>query len=184
MVKHQMALGIFSGDMENNDVDGAIAELERAGYRVLRMPDALISMLADPDDYFIEIFFDCTDTEVDENWNRLRKIVRPYGGDVDDVGAVEEGHVPFRSVFVLSALSDEVIELNMPAKEWWELEDLSELSGLSEHVVKKLTAARITTIQQLRVVGEERLRQEGIAQHTSHKTLVARDAATAAAGAA
>jgi hypothetical protein len=49
-----IALVVFSGDMPEVDADRAAFELERAGYRVTRLPDKMVARLAHPLDDYLE----------------------------------------------------------------------------------------------------------------------------------
>lgn len=98
-VKQQFGVGIFAGDSDNLDVERAIDELQRAGFRVARMRERLTVTLCHPLDYFIEIYFECPDAKVYDVWQRMNGIVAPYGGYVDNVGEIPEGHVPFKECF-------------------------------------------------------------------------------------
>jgi hypothetical protein len=87
---------IFSGNMPNVDVDRAVAELTKAGYTVVRLPEELRTTLDSPGDDFAEATFECPNEAVAEcAFNEIGAIVAPYAGIYDDCGPMEPDHVPF-----------------------------------------------------------------------------------------
>jgi hypothetical protein len=100
-----MTLAIFSGTREP-DVDAAAAEVQQAGYEVLRLPDKYRKHLYHPLDDFFEVHIEAPDDpeDVDEAICKIREevgeIVGKYGGICDDTGPVEPGHIPFADVFI------------------------------------------------------------------------------------
>ena len=86
------ALCIFSGDLPQINPDAAAEALRAAGYQVFRLPPKLRATLDVEGDDFIEIRRegDANDDAIDAMWTDARRIVDPFGGDVDCVGAASE----------------------------------------------------------------------------------------------
>jgi hypothetical protein len=82
------ALCIFAGDNPQAKPDAAAEALRAAGYQVFRLPPELNNSEVEGDD-FIEIRRegDADDDAIDALWADAERIVKPFGGDVDDVGA-------------------------------------------------------------------------------------------------
>jgi hypothetical protein len=95
-MKKFVATVVFSG-FSDPEPDRAAAELQEAGYTVVRLPDELRPFLDEPDDDFIEVHFECADD--DQAKHTIDNIIvtaAKYGGDRDDYsGAMAPDHVPF-----------------------------------------------------------------------------------------
>jgi hypothetical protein len=105
-----MATVAFSGEFgdpgwtnnpENNirlDVDAAAAELQRAGYEVIRFPDKYAGRLAHPLDDFIAAVIEGSDDPKVENaiHDEVEAIVCKFGGCCYEWGPIEPGHLQFR----------------------------------------------------------------------------------------
>jgi hypothetical protein len=85
------ALCMFCGNIEGNNPDAAAEALRAAGYQVFRLPPELNNSEVEGDD-FIEIRRegDADDDSINTMWADARRIVDPFGGDVDCVGAASE----------------------------------------------------------------------------------------------
>jgi hypothetical protein len=108
-----MALIAFSGDfgdaMHMNDPESGIildpdragAELRQAGFAVTFMPDCYAERLCHPLDDFAEATIAAPhDLEVyGKIMDEINCIVGRYGGNCDECGPVEPGHVPFADLF-------------------------------------------------------------------------------------
>jgi hypothetical protein len=79
------------------DPDGAALALCKAGFAVAMMPAELRDRLDDPDDYFLEATKVVPDAEqaMSAMMDEVDELVRPYGGGLDDVGPVDNDHIPF-----------------------------------------------------------------------------------------
>jgi hypothetical protein len=95
-------LCIFSGNLPQNNPDAAAEALRAAGYQVFRLPPELNNSEVEGDD-FIEIRRegDADDDSINTMWADARRIVDPFGGDVDCVGAASEE--PFLELTMPSA---------------------------------------------------------------------------------
>ena len=81
------ALCIFSGDLPENNPDGAAEALTRAGYQIFRLSPEQKARLAVEGDDFIEI---CRNGNANDDYAMLadaERIVSPFGGMADDCGA-------------------------------------------------------------------------------------------------
>jgi len=86
-------------DCDSLDVEGAVAELERAGYEVIRMPAGFTHLLGHPLDYFIEAIIAGRD-DPDEVWEEVDAIVDPRGGMVEEKpGFIGVSYQPFIDFF-------------------------------------------------------------------------------------
>jgi hypothetical protein len=85
------ALCIFAGDNPKANPDAAAEALRAAGYQVFRLPPELNNSEVEGDD-FIEIRRegDADDDAIRAMWADARRIVDPFGGDVDCVGPASE----------------------------------------------------------------------------------------------
>jgi hypothetical protein len=85
------ALCIFAGDNPKANPKAAAEALRAAGYEVFRLPPELNNSEVEGDD-FIEIRRegDADDAAIDAMWADARRIVDPFGGDVDCVGPASE----------------------------------------------------------------------------------------------
>jgi len=101
----------FSGELDP-DVEGAMAELRRHGFGVVRMPEKFRPLLHLPRDDFVEVattanlssddYDKLTAHErkiIEEFWGKVRAIADRYGGDADNFGPVQPGELPFAIVF-------------------------------------------------------------------------------------
>lgn len=79
------------------DIDGSVEALERAGYRVHRMPDKYGGTLGDPLDDFLEAVTEGRDDErvIRAMRDEVQAIVWPRGGDVVEWGPVGSDYRPF-----------------------------------------------------------------------------------------
>jgi hypothetical protein len=110
MARLMVATVAFSGDYGDPndpdtdmvlDVDMAYADLRRAGFEVLRLPDHYRRQLYHPlDDFFEVMWVGSDDPEiVDPIWDQIEAIVAPYAGYADQCGPTEPGDVPFADLF-------------------------------------------------------------------------------------
>ena len=85
------ALCIFAGDNPQANPDAAAEALRAAGFTVFRLPAELHNSEVEGDD-FIEIRRegDADDDAIHAMWTDARRIVDPFGGDVDCVGPASE----------------------------------------------------------------------------------------------
>src|SRR5882672_6504690 len=92
-----IALVVLSGDLPEVDVDRAAFELERAGYRVTRLPDKMAARLHHPLDDFLEALIEIdgpADNEVlDGIMEQVNAIVDPYDRDLVFVGGEDRQNV-------------------------------------------------------------------------------------------
>jgi hypothetical protein len=105
-----MTLAIFGGGLLGPgfepDVDAAAAEVQQAGYEVLRLPDKYRKYLYHPLDDFFEVYIEAPDDpeDVDEAIRAMTEevdeIIDKYGGLCDCTGPVRPGHIPFADVFI------------------------------------------------------------------------------------
>jgi hypothetical protein len=85
------ALCIFSGDLPQINPDAAAEALRAAGYQVFRLPPELNNSEVEGDDFIaIRRKGDADDDAIHAMWTDARRIVDPFGGDVDCVGAASE----------------------------------------------------------------------------------------------
>jgi hypothetical protein len=106
-----MGTVIFSGDLDECDVEGAAAELRRRGFEVLHMPEKFRRRLLHPLDDFLEVSITAdlpggSDDLGADDWkivgavmDEVNAIVDPYGAMADDFGPVTPDHIPFSQVF-------------------------------------------------------------------------------------
>jgi hypothetical protein len=80
-------------------MDIAQAELQAAGYEVLRLPERYRSRLFHPLDDFIEVQWTGEPEDSDVRWREVEGIVGRYGGYADSCGEIEPGYVPFAEVW-------------------------------------------------------------------------------------
>jgi hypothetical protein len=81
----------FGGDL-NPDVDAAIAELRKLGYKVERRYPPVLHPL----DAFLDVEFDEPNNEAAVNaiWNQIDSIVDPHGGVCDEVCKFGRAYIP------------------------------------------------------------------------------------------
>jgi hypothetical protein len=98
------ALCIFAGDNPQANPDAAAEALRAAGYQVFRLPPAFRDTLYINGDDFVEIRKrdDDDEKDADDLASAIRadteRIVEPFGGDVDCVGAANP--LPFIDLFL------------------------------------------------------------------------------------
>ena len=91
------ALCGFLGNIEGNDPDGAAEALRAAGYQVFRLPPELKAATCEIEgDDFIEIRCEgaAADDAIDAMWADAQRIITPFQGEVDCVGAASEEPFP------------------------------------------------------------------------------------------
>ena len=105
------ALCIFAGDNPKANPDAAAEALRAAGYQVFRLPPERHVSEVEGDD-FIEIRRegDADDDAINVMWEDARRIVDPFGGDVDCVGPASE-----ELFHELTALEELFRELTAPS---------------------------------------------------------------------
>jgi hypothetical protein len=111
MITKMMGLAIFAEDFDGTRVERCAAKLERAGYQVLRLPPELREHIEFAGDDFFEIFAEMDEDEADFEIE-VRAIVSHYDGDLDCIGEVEPGHIPFDFFDPLPGRPP------LPSKEW------------------------------------------------------------------
>jgi hypothetical protein len=87
----------FSPDVRL-DVDAAADELQKAGYKVYRLPDKYRWLLTHPLDEFLELRIEGKtgdDKLIDAISDEVDAIVEKYGGFCDECGPVEPDRAPF-----------------------------------------------------------------------------------------
>jgi hypothetical protein len=91
------ALCGFLGNIEGNDPDAAAEALRGAGYQVFRLPPELKAATCEIEgDDFIEVRREGApdDDAIAAMWADVDRIVAPFEGDVDCVGAASEEPFP------------------------------------------------------------------------------------------
>jgi hypothetical protein len=80
----------FSAGLPENNPDAAAEALRAAGYQVFRLPPELKATLEVEGDDFIEIRLEGNDDEDSRDAMEAgaRRIVSPFGGDIDCTGAL------------------------------------------------------------------------------------------------
>jgi hypothetical protein len=87
------ALCGFLGNIEGNDPDAAAEALRGAGYQVFRLPPELKAATCEIEgDDFIEVRREGADDDdaIDAMWADAQRIITPFQGEVDCVGAASE----------------------------------------------------------------------------------------------
>jgi hypothetical protein len=91
------ALCGFLGNIEGNDPDASAEALRAAGYQVFRLPPELKAATCEIEgDDFIEVRRegDADDDAINAMWADVDRIVAPFEGEVDCVGAASEELFP------------------------------------------------------------------------------------------
>ena len=86
------ALCMFCSDLPGSNPDAAAEALRAAGYQVFRLPPELKAATCEEGHDFIEIHREGNDDEdaIAAMWADAQRIVGPFEGDVDCVGAASE----------------------------------------------------------------------------------------------
>jgi hypothetical protein len=108
-MKRITGLVIFAGDGAP-DVAGAVAELERHGFEVIRMPEKFRPLLHLPGDDFAQVWKPAATEEhgvVCEIMEQAREIVAAFGGSADSFGPARPDELPFIDLFDRAVLTDD-----------------------------------------------------------------------------
>ena len=87
---------IFTDDLDNLNVDAAVAALEKAGYEVHRLPEKYRKRLDFPGEAFLEVRIEGHGEEnAFAHMKAVNAIVSQYGGGTQECWVTETGPAPF-----------------------------------------------------------------------------------------